>query len=177
MKNLNRYLNYLILALVSVYAVIYFSAAKVRSTAVPKPAEITDIDQVVNKFLKQTSEQTRKDEMAFRLALEKQLKKPLNIKKETREKKPDDSVENQQNLSEAAASITPSEVIQTGIYRREIEKQQEELDKKEYARQFVENARKSGFHLVLSEDNKVISVTPIRKPSQTDESSELFPAD
>ena len=161
--------------MVSVYAV-YFIGTKARIPAVSKPAEVTDIDQVVNKFLKQTSEQTRKDEMAFRSALEKQLKRPLNLKRETTEKRSDDISESQPNFNDDSG-ITPSEVIQTGIYRKEIEKQQEELDKKEYARQFIENARKSGYHLVLSEDNKVLSVTPIRKPSQTDESAELFPAD
>lgn len=165
------------MALVSAYAVIYFIGPKLKSPVVSKPAEVTDIDQVVNKFLKQTSEQTRKDEMAFRSALEKQLKKPLNIKKETTEKRPDDASVSQQSLNDEAAGITPSEVIQSGIHQKELEKQQEELSKKEYARQFIENARKSGFHLVLSDDNKVISVTPIRKPSQNDESTELFPAD
>ena len=177
MKKLNQYLNYLILTAVTVFAILYFFNTNLLRPNTLQPAKVTDIDQVVNKFLKQTSEQTRKDEIAFKSALEKQLNKPLNIKKDYTEKKSEYISENTQGFQNEALNITPSETIQTEIYQKELEKQQDEINKKEYAKQFIENARKSGFHLVLSEDNKVLSVTPIRKPSQNDESTELFPAD
>ena len=177
MKKLNQYLNYLILTAVTIFAILYFFNTTSLRTIAPQPTKITDVDQVVNKFLKQTSEQTRKDEIAFKFALEKQMNRPLNIKKENTEKKPEDNSEYFEKAQGDVTNITPSETIQTQIYQKDIEKQQNEISKKEYARQFIENARKSGFHLVLSEDNKVLSVTPIRKPTQSDESTDSFPAD
>ncbi len=177
MKKINKFLNYLILAVLVIFGGFYFYNKKmylVANKVEENPA--TDVDQVVNKFLKQTSDQAIKDEMAFKAALQKQLNATLSIKKAAKVSEPVNDFSQEQPEKEDLSNSSPSETIQQGIYQKQFEKQQEELDKKEYARQFIENARKNGFHLVLSEDNKVLSVTPIRKPSQNDE-TESFPAD
>ncbi len=175
MKTLSSYLNYLILLVAAIYGAVYFLDFKpTPATKLESKAKV-DIDQVVNKFLKQTSEQTIKDQMAFKSALQKQLDKPIEPKRPKLNAKPEDIPANQQIWK--ADSLTPAEIIQAESQRKEQLELQVELDKQEYARQFVENARKSGYHVVLSSDYKVLSVTPIRKPSQFDQAPELFPTD
>ena len=177
MQKLSKYLNYLILLLVVTYGYIYFFEA---SSAKQKVAEIkpkVDIDQVVNKFLKQTSEQTLKDQLAFKEALQKQLNKSVVIKRKIVKQQTDDTPASQQIWKDEALERSPAEQIQSEINLKQQHRQNEELDKEEYARQFIENARKNGFHVVLSSDYKVLSVTPIRKPTQTEELPELFPVD
>ena len=61
---------------------------------------------------------------------------------------------------------TPSEVVQAELYAIEQSNEYNQAYREEYARQFVENARRGGYRVKLSEDlSRVISVTPIRNPS------------
>lgn len=58
---------------------------------------------------------------------------------------------------------SPADVIQNEIYHQQISAENEEQDRVEYARQFVENARRGGWDVRLSSDlSTVISVKPIR---------------
>lgn len=62
---------------------------------------------------------------------------------------------------------TPEDIVQQEIYMAEQAAEYNQAYREEYARQFVENARKGGYKIILSEDlSKVISVTPIRKPGK-----------
>ncbi len=63
------------------------------------------------------------------------------------------------------------EQIQADLFEAQQNDEYSEAYKKEYARQFVENARKAGYLIKLSDDYKVISVKQIRKPA---DSYELF---
>jgi rhamnose utilization protein RhaD (predicted bifunctional aldolase and dehydrogenase) len=70
---------------------------------------------------------------------------------------------------ESNGPSTPDEVVQAELYLREQANQYDEAYREEYARQFVENARRGGFKVKLSEDlSRVISVQPIRNPSGGD---------
>jgi hypothetical protein len=61
---------------------------------------------------------------------------------------------------------TPDEVVQAELYNREQANQYDQAYREEYARQFVENARRGGYKVRLSEDlSRVIQVQPIRNPS------------
>src|SRR5690606_35044502 len=67
---------------------------------------------------------------------------------------------------------SPNAVIQGQMYDQEKQKTYEDEYKKEYARQFVENARLNGYAITLDSNYTVIRVMPIRKPSQ--ESTKIF---
>ena len=177
MQKLSKYLNYLILLLIVTYGYIYFFEDSPAKKNVTEAKPKVDVDQVVNKFLKQTSDQTLKDQLAFKEALQKQLNKSVVIKREKVKLQNDNTPDTQQIFKDEASERSPAEQIQSEIILKQQRRQNEELDKQEYARQFIENARKNGFHVVLSSDYKVLSVTPIRKPTQADELPELFPAD
>jgi len=75
---------------------------------------------------------------------------------------------------ESTGPSNADEQVQADLFQEEQSREYSEAYKKEYARQFVENARKAGYLIKLSDDYKVISVRPIRKPA---ENYELFKAD
>ena len=78
---------------------------------------------------------------------------------------------------ESDAQSTPAEVVNSNMYDEAALNRLDEESRKQYAQDFVENARKGGFHVVLSKDlTKIESVTPIRKPSQQEDSVESFPS-
>lgn len=63
---------------------------------------------------------------------------------------------------------SPDDIVQREVFRIEQAKEYNEAYKEEYARQFVENARRGGYKVILSEDmSRVLSVTPIRNPSKS----------
>lgn len=63
--------------------------------------------------------------------------------------------------------LSPDDVVQKELFNAEQAAQYSQAYKEEYARQFVENARRGGYRIKLSEDlMRVISVTPIRRPGQ-----------
>jgi hypothetical protein len=68
--------------------------------------------------------------------------------------------------------MTPDEMIQRDLFEAQQNQEYSQAYREEYARQFVENARRGGYKVILSEDlTRVISVQPIRRPS---ESMDLF---
>lgn len=59
--------------------------------------------------------------------------------------------------------LSPDEIVQQQLFNNQIQKYKDEKYKAEYAKQFIENARKGGFEIKLNSDYEVISVKPIRK--------------
>ncbi len=64
-------------------------------------------------------------------------------------------------------SRSPHDVIQSELYNAQLNQAYTEEYRQEYARQFVENARRGGYKVQLDENYRVISVTPLRKPTQS----------
>lgn len=64
-------------------------------------------------------------------------------------------------------AMSPHDIVQKELFNEQQMQEYTEAYKEEYARQFIENARRGGYKVILSEDlSRVISVTPIRSPSQ-----------
>ncbi|HWU43579.1 MAG TPA: hypothetical protein VN132_09080 [Bdellovibrio sp.] len=64
--------------------------------------------------------------------------------------------------------LNPNDVVQKEIFNKQQAEEYSQAYKREYARQFIENARRGGYKVILSEDFRVLSVTPIRHPSQNE---------
>lgn len=64
----------------------------------------------------------------------------------------------------------PHDLIQEELFREQADRQYTEAYKKEYARQFVENAKAAGWLIKLDASYRIISVRPLRKPAE-----KLFP--
>lgn len=183
MKKLSQYLNYLILAVIVGFVAVYFVDIKkifakreVASASESKPN--VNVEEVVNKYMKQTATQMLREQVESELAIRRQLNQPVVIKKTepVAEINPEDIPAEQQIWKDNKLKGMANESKKSQQEYDENLKKQEEQEKKEFARQYIENARKDGYHVVLSPDLKVLSVTPIRQPSQTNDSTESFPS-
>lgn len=67
--------------------------------------------------------------------------------------------------SEPGYPSSAHEQVQTDLFEAQQYQKYSEEYKKEYARQFVENARRAGYLIKLSEDYKIIGIRPLRKPA------------
>ncbi len=182
MKKLSQYLNYLILLSIAIYAIVYFlnsnRDSKGETAEASHAQDPVEVDRVVNKFMKQTADQTLRDQVATQMAIKKQMTKSIVIEKPLKEKEEkNEDMPAEKQIWRADRSESPSEQIRLDLYNRDLQKQMDEQEKKEYARQYIENARQAGYHLELSKDLKVIRVTPIRKPSQDEDIFETSPED
>lgn len=70
------------------------------------------------------------------------------------------------DVKEPGSAVNPNDLVQSELFEEEQSNQYSEAYKKEYARQFVENARRAGWVVKLNDQYKVMSVQPLRKPSQ-----------
>lgn len=71
-----------------------------------------------------------------------------------------------------AEMYSPHDVVQREIYNAEQDAEYQQAYREEYARQFIENARRGGYNVRLSEDlSRVISIQPI---SGSQKGMELF---
>ncbi len=64
-----------------------------------------------------------------------------------------------------ALPSNPQDLIQAELFEAQQMAAYTEEYKKEYASQFVENAKKAGYNVKLNDQFKVISVQPLRRPS------------
>lgn len=75
------------------------------------------------------------------------------------------------DVKESMGPTNSDEQVQADLFESQQLQEYSDEYKKEYARQFIENARKAGYIIRLNDDYKVIFVRPIRKPA---ENFELF---
>ncbi len=69
------------------------------------------------------------------------------------------------DVKESSDPTNADEAVQADLFESQQNQAYSEAYKKEYARQFVENAKKAGYIIKLSDDYKVLSVRAIRKPA------------
>ncbi|KHD88601.1 MAG: hypothetical protein OM95_08125 [Bdellovibrio sp. ArHS] len=70
-------------------------------------------------------------------------------------------------------ALSPDEIVQKELFNQQQMHEYSQAYKEEYARQFIENARRGGYRVILSEDlSRVISVQPLKRGNSN--SMELF---
>lgn len=169
MKGLNQFLNIVIVLGCLVFGFFFyeFGSNKVAKTDQSSLSPAVDPQDLANKYM----QEVQKDLTA------QKINATLNMKKS----------ELQKNQPEKVVETNPADVpIEQQIWsdpneqaevRRPIEKKftddlnrskynqmQDEADRKEYIRQYKENARRNGYEITLSDDLEVTKVVPIRKP-------------
>lgn len=68
----------------------------------------------------------------------------------------------------------PNDIVQKELFNQQQQAAYSKAYKEEYARQFIENARRGGYKIKLGEDFKVLSVTPIRAPSDQNNGQDIL---
>ncbi|MEK2689604.1 hypothetical protein [Bdellovibrio sp. GT3] len=158
------------------------SDKKATSAAVKNPA----MEKSVNRHLMLTNEQI--EFQRRRMEIENSAASDFNRTKPQATYNPDDSGLDLSNDSKSAETasllgrgergegvpLNPHDVIQRELFNAEQDAAYTEAYKKEYARQFVENAAKGGYNVILDDQYRVRKVTPLnRKPGTVD----IFNAD
>ncbi|WP_413586016.1 hypothetical protein [Bdellovibrio sp. HCB274] len=138
-------------------------------------------EKSVNKHLMLTNE--KMEFQRRRMEIENSASADFNRTKEQATYNPQDSgldLSNDSRSAETAAMFgrgdreegvpsNPHDVIQRELFNAEQDAAYSEAYKKEYARQFVENAAKGGYNVILDDQYRVRKVTPInRKPGTVD---------
>ena len=185
MKALNDLLNYLIAISVIALAAsfFYFNDSKKKFYPINHALNSSEkdklVDQVVNKHIKEANQLNTANQLKMDRALFEARKKVLAADELARQKEDlknqkiplERQVVTEAELRRQAEQLPPVEapVVKSRKSNRSVELDVSKMtpeEKDEYARQYIENARKGGYHIELSEDLEVIKATPIRKPSQ-----------
>lgn len=135
-------------------------------------------EQSVNRHLMLTNERMELEKQRMALENAKILNNPISATRPQKAYSNDDRLDLSGDMRAADVAkelgrgprqeeiISPHDVVQKEIFNEELARQQSQAYREEYARQFIENARRGGYNVKLSEDlSRVISVTPIRNPS------------
>lgn len=141
-----------------------------------------DLDSIVNKHIRSTKDEALRTQIMAEKSMIETRKKLAELEQQKKIKQDKEAVSipiDRQIRKEGAseAETSPADIINAKIYEKNQQDEMDAAEKKEYARQWIQNARKAGYHLELSSDLEVIKYTPIRKPSQQDDSAESYPSD
>ena len=184
MKKLNSFLNFLIFTLVVIIGGVffYFKNHKETKRAAGKPADLSsqELDLIVNKYIKTTNLEAFKSKvMAEKFILEaRQRLAELDKQKRLKQDKENAELPKERQIRKDNESFDPgTPIVNSRVTEKNDQEVMNEQEKKEYAKQWILNARKAGYLLELSPDLEVIRYTPIRKPSQQDDSAESYPSD
>lgn len=186
MKSFEKLLNYSIALVVIAIAVSFFLLKVQKQNPIVTKNKMSEqeVDKVVNKYLQQALDQNKMNEWKTQKAL---LEARLKVEKdmEAMKRKQDEEMQKipaeRQIWSEAEmAKIANQSQNIPNVQNQPKSKlvQIEDFDlknmsleeKKEYSRQYIENARRGGYLIELDENMEVIKSTPIRKPTQQDDS-------
>lgn len=185
-KSIEKLLNYSIALVVIAIAVSFFLFKSQKQNTIPTKNKMTDeeVDKVVNKYLQEALDQTKMNQLRTEKALREARLKVEKDMESVKRKQDEES----QKIPADRQIWSESEMAKVGNQNQTLPNvenqpkpktaQTEEFDiknmspeeKKEYARQYIENARRGGYLIELDDNMEVIKSTPIRKPTQQDDS-------
>lgn len=144
------------------------SEAHLSSVAQPE----INIDSKINEYMQEVQRKRTSDELHTMGRLQRNI--DLNSRPSIEETDPS-SIPRERQIwkDDSASQETQMDVIYRRIYEEESAKRMTEQEKKDYAIEFIENARRSGYHIQLSMDLEVISVEPIRNPQNEYDSLDI----
>lgn len=174
MKFLNKIFNYLIGAGLVGYGFFFYFKDKGQLGSKNAPIQVThsssiDPQRIVNKHLQDTSHNMIRGQAEQKKMIDAALRESMKLK-EKPIPVPDIPLEAQ--LHKNTVILNKPVIPQ----KNSNPKSNEVMDKNEYARQFIENARRGGYEIELSEDLEVIKSTPIRSPSNNFDQVEILPS-
>ncbi len=182
MGKINSVLNLLIAAVVIVLAGGTFLYFKEKSAVDSNGVKLSthEVDKVVNKYMQQASVEALRQKIVADRAIEKSRQKivELNRQNRLRQEKELEAIPAEKQIwkeSDVQAQQQPQR-----LYPPPAEPLPDgpmtDAEKREYARQYIENARRGGYVIELNEYLEVIKWTPMRKPSQQEDTFESLPS-
>lgn len=187
MKNLNKIINIVLILLSCLVAAIFIFGTLKKSNSTSEPIQKIDQssvsfsktsketavptpqDELTNKYMKELQLKLKKEE----LEASNQIKKARNYQRSKTKNDDFTQVPVEQQISKdvqyesretSSIEKSPSGISFGGV-----------VITKETAADFIQTARKNGYHVVLSEAYEVISVTPILNAKGMDDSFQTVP--
>jgi hypothetical protein len=187
-NKLSEILNYLIVVLVLTIAGTFFFLKKSEKVVAADEAKtklnfsVKEQDEVVNKYLQATSQSVLLDRAKanrFLLEAKEQITRQEKANREKQDRENEKIPLERQIWKEPKAGALDllADTVNSKTNDTKFKAQPDEVDKKAYAREWIENARKGGYHIELNENLEVIKSVPIRKPSEFNDAVELNPSD
>lgn len=181
-KFLNKVFNYLIAFGLITFGLFFYlkdkGYFKKRDQALQvSHASSLDTERIVNQYLQETNRKMQRDQVDSKKAIEDALREAnkLKIKPEPTPMIPRDAQIAKDPANDPNYHLIKRSAVAESL-KKQMQNQSQGLDKEEYARQFIENARRGGYHIELSDELEVIRVTPIRQPSQEIDMVEILPS-
>lgn len=172
MKNLSQILNIFILLAVVATGIIFWHGYQLRHPSeqtIDLSSESKVQESRVNKYMQEVQARLKQEERESKTRMLKRVQAHLEKPAETDPKKV--PVENQiwkDPDLEKERSQTLNERVHERLYEENQQRLEEARLRKEYKQQVIENARRDGFQIQLSDNLEIISITPIRQPSGDD---------
>lgn len=185
-KWINKFLNYILFFTVAislgVFGYIYYSQKEKKRIEQEKKiaSQQPSPEELVNKYLKQGSKELQQQQIESMAKITSNLVDEKHNKIPVKEIPPDQIpiemqiAKDKSNSSASEQSLT--EEFNQKYFQSQVDQVADEQARKEYAKEFIENARKNGYHITLSEDLQVTSVKPIRKPTNQQNDRDVFEA-
>jgi hypothetical protein len=182
-KWINKFLNYILFFTVAisvgVFGYIYYSQKEKKRIEQEKKiaSQQPSAEELVNKYLKQGSVELQQQQIESMAKIKSNLIDEKKNKVVVKEIPPDQIPIEMQIAKDKSNSSEQSltEEFNQKYFQSQVDQVADEQARKEYAKEFIENARKNGYHITLSEDLQVTSVKPIRKPTnQQNDDSDVF---
>jgi glutamine cyclotransferase len=183
MKWINKFLNtilfFAVTICVGVFGYIYF-----QKTSAPKNLKVSESvhsslspEELVNKYMQESSSELQRQKLESANKI-KSTTIPIEISKlKEKEINPSD-IPIEQQIAKDTASVSPQTTLTEDFNQKSWQSQVQNIqsaeEKKQYAKEFIENAKKNGYHITLSDDLQVTSVKPIRKPTNQQNDTDTF---
>lgn len=161
--------------------VVYFVQQKKQVQSleeVPTAVKTVNVDDIVNKHIKETAFNAAKTRMESEKAILEAKNKiselnKLNELKEAKEQAKiplEKQIWKESNVSQTTEAVAPSVGNNSDLYDKD-PSEMTAAEKKQYAKEWIANAKAEGYLLELSPNLEVIKYVPIRKPTQQEDST------
>ncbi len=182
MKWVNQFLNYVLFftgaICVAIFGYVYFK--NLESVNIKTPVATTQqslsAEELANKYMKQMSTNLQKQQLESITKIKSTTVPVVKVNNTIKEVQPADIPIDQQIAKDSMSDYNQilTENYSQKSYELQMSRLQNDQARKEYAAEFIANARKSGYHITLSENLEVTSVEPIRKPTNQSNDNDTF---
>jgi len=172
---INKFLNYILFfsfaACISIFGYVYYSYTTQKQIELKRivDSKKPTPDELVNKYLKQGSLELNRQKLESLNKIRSNVIDDSVAKTKMKEVSPEAIPIEMQIAKDKSISTSNGQGLSDEFnqkYNQYLTNQIADAQyRKEYAKQFIENARKNGYHITLSDEMEVTSVKPIRQPT------------
>ncbi len=179
MKWINNFLNYILFfaaaVCVTIFGYIYFQKTKAIEAPAQKQTQLAP-DELVNKYLKETQKDLQKQTHESIQKIQNKLIQ-VDVSKKTEKEISTENIPVDMQIAKDRSAVdekTLTETFDQKTYDAQIMSLQDEQAKKEYAKEYIANARKDGYQITLTDDLQIKSVKPLRRPTNLQNDNDTF---